>query len=201
MSSSTSTRYTCEIIFHRATNVPLADLNDLSCDPYISTTLSGNPGPSTAAPQSAEREQESLTFRTATTRKTLNPTFDARWIVSGIPASGFSLIIELLDEDPGNHDDRLGKAVLRFPDPNLDPAYGSELRDGWHTGEREYKIHKRHGSLRTRLGTYIAKVVTRGRIGHRVRVIVSVRVLGEAPHFDGDEGQRIYTLGPRESSF
>ncbi|RPD77397.1 hypothetical protein L226DRAFT_599989 [Lentinus tigrinus ALCF2SS1-7] len=198
MSTSRPTRYTCEIVFHRATNVPVADLHNFSCDPYISATLrplqngAGGSGPAA----SAQPESESLLFRTATARRTLNPIYDARWIVSGVPASGFSLAIKLLDEDPGNRDDRLGKAEMRFPDPNLDPAYGSELRDGWHTGEREYKVHKWHGSVRTRLGTYVASVVTRGRVGHRVRVVVSVRVLGEAPCLDGEDGQRVYTLGP-----
>ncbi len=133
--------------------------------------------------------------------KTLNPTFDARWIVAGIAAYGFKLTINLLDEDPGNRDDRLGKAVIHFPDPNLDPAYGNELRKAWHTGEREYKVHKRHGSLRRRFGTFVANILTRGGVKHRVRVVVSVRVLGGSPHLDGEDGECTYTLGPRTSLF
>ncbi|OSD07597.1 hypothetical protein PYCCODRAFT_629916 [Trametes coccinea BRFM310] len=187
-------RYICEIVFHSATNVPLADLNDLASDPYIAATLSptssGASGPKSNTPRS-------ISFRTPTARRTLNPTFNARWIVSGIPATGFVLVVYLYDEDPGDHDDKLGKAVIRFPDPNRDNAEESRgLKEGWDSGEREYKIHKRHGSLRTRIGTFVAKAVTRGGVGHRVRVLVSVRVLGPAPRLDGEDAELVYTLGP-----
>ncbi|KAI0357325.1 hypothetical protein OH77DRAFT_1475898, partial [Trametes cingulata] len=193
MSSSMPARYTCEIVFHSATNVPLADLNDFASDPYISATLvpshPGGAGPKTP---------ESISFRTQTARRTLNPTFNARWIVSGIPASGFVLILYVCDEDPGDRDDKLGKAVIRFPDPNQDLGDEStrQLKEGWDSGEREYKVHKRHGSLRTRIGTFVAKAVTRGGVGHRTRVLISVRVIGLAPRLDGEDAQRIYTLGP-----
>ncbi|KAI0669157.1 hypothetical protein C8Q78DRAFT_1080455 [Trametes maxima] len=200
--SSSPSRYTCEIVFHSATNVPLADINDLSSDPYVYATLapalsggSTRPGPD-PGPQGSTLE--CISFRTFTARRTLNPTFNARWIVSGIPASGFVLTLYLHDEDPGNRDDSLGKAVVHFPDPNRDGSAGGarELTEGWDSGKREYKIHKRHGSVRTRLGTYVAKMVTRGRVGHRTRIFVSVRVLGPAPALEGDEAGRIYTLGP-----
>ena len=190
MSSPSEARYTCEIVFHRATNVPVADLNDLSSDPYIHATLTplhnvtGSSGPPGVQP---------LSFRSQTVRKTLNPTFtNARWLVSGIPASGFLLTLWLMDEDPGNYDDKLGRAVIPFPG-NEGPA----LKEGFDTGEREYKIHKRHGGLRTRVSTYTAKMITRGRVRHQVRVYVSVRVLGPAPRLEGDDADRIYTLGPR----
>ncbi|KAI0366683.1 hypothetical protein BV20DRAFT_951821 [Pilatotrama ljubarskyi] len=191
---STQGRYTCEIVFHSAENVPLADLNDLASDPYISATLV----PSHPGGNSGPKSLESISFRTQTARRTLNPTFNARWIVSGIPASGFVLILYVCDEDPGNRDDKLGKAVVCFPDPNQDLGDEStrQLKEGWDSGQREYKVHKRHGSLRTRIGTYLAKVATRGRVGHRTRVLVSVRVLGPAPRLDGEDAHRIYTLGP-----
>ena len=193
--SSSSSRFTCEIVFHRATNVPIGDLNTLSSDPYILATL-------TSLQHNKSRPEEPISFRTSTVRRTLNPEFDgARWIVSGVPASGFIIVLSLMDEDPGDHDDRLGKAVLRFPDPNRDTDAGKmELKRGWQTGEQEYKIHKRHGGLRARFGTYVAKVVTRGRVGHRTRVMLSVRVLGEAlPREHNEDVDKIYTLGPRES--
>ncbi|KAH9890086.1 hypothetical protein C8Q73DRAFT_793435 [Cubamyces lactineus] len=191
MAVSNVARYTCEIVFHSAANVPLADLNDLSSDPYIIATLiPGTSGPNSKTPQS-------ISYRTPTARRSLNPTFNARWIVAGIPSSGFALSLSLRDEDPGDRDDTLGKAVIRFPDPHRDTGDGArELKKGWDSGEREYKVHKRHGSLRTRLGTYVAKVVTRGGVGHRVRVFVSVRVLGPAPHVEGEDAGRVYTLGP-----
>lgn len=199
--ASSAPQYTCEIVIHRAANVPIADLNTLSSDPYIRATVSPRvPQPVAATgppPQSPAPEAQYISFRTITARKTLDPVFNARWLVSGIPASGFVLTLQLNDEDPGNHDDRLGKAVIRFPDPNLGDSSGQSLKEGWDSGEREYKMHKRHGSLRARLGTYIAKTLTRGRVGHRVRVFVSVRVLGPAPRLEGEDSERIYTLGPR----
>ncbi|TBU61824.1 hypothetical protein BD310DRAFT_919941 [Dichomitus squalens] len=189
MSSSSEARYTCEIVFHRATNVPVADLNDLSSDPYVNATLTplhnltGDAGSPSV---------QSLSFRSQTSRKTLNPTFtNARWLVSGIPASGFALTLWLMDEDPGDHDDKLGRTVIPIPG-----SEGSVLREGWDTGEREHKIHKRHGGLRTRMNTYLARMFTRGRVRHQVRVYVSVRVLGPAPRLEGDNANRIYTLGP-----
>ncbi|KAI0326896.1 hypothetical protein GY45DRAFT_54140 [Cubamyces sp. BRFM 1775] len=194
MAVSNAARYTCEIVFHSAANVPLADLNDLSSDPYIAATLIPNE-PGTSGPNS--KTPQSISYRTPTARRSLNPTFNARWIVAGIPSSGFALSLSLRDEDPGDHDDTLGKAVISFPDPHKDTGDGAqELKEGWDSGEREYKVHKRHGSLRTRLGTYVAKVVTRGGVGHRVRVFVSVRVLGPTPRVEGEDAGRVYTLGP-----
>ncbi|CDO70837.1 hypothetical protein BN946_scf184801.g30 [Trametes cinnabarina] len=173
--STAPSRYTCEIVFHSAKNVPLSDLNDLSSDPYIAVTLtpslSGASGPKSDTPQT-------ISFRTPTARRTLHPTFNARWIVSGIPASGFVLVLHLFDEDPGNHDDKLGKAVIRFPDPKRDTAGGQELKlkEGWDSGQREYKVHKRHGSWKTRIGTFVANAITRGSVGHRMEKMLDVYI-------------------------
>ena len=49
-----------------------------------------------------------------------------------------------------------------------------------------------------RAGTYVAKALSRRRVGHRVRVVLSVRVLGPAQTLrEGEESGGIYTLGPR----
>ena len=85
-------RYTCELIFHRATNIPIGDLNTLSSDPYLHATLSPIP-PVTGSPEPPHSHKESISFRTATIRRTLDPVFDARWIVAGIPAFGFVLTL------------------------------------------------------------------------------------------------------------
>ena len=70
MAVSNVARYTCEIVFHSAANVPLADLNDLSSDPYIVATLiPGTSGPNSKTPQS-------ISYRTPTARRSLNPTFN-----------------------------------------------------------------------------------------------------------------------------
>ncbi|KAI0771120.1 hypothetical protein BD413DRAFT_625672 [Trametes elegans] len=187
-------RYTCEIVFHSATNVPLADLNDLASDPYILATLIPIP-PSARGPDS-DTPQQSISFRTPTARRTLNPTFNAHWVVSGVPAAGFELVLALRDEDPGDGDDALGKAVVRVPDPQHGTGVQA-LAAGWHARAREYKVHKRHGGLRARLGTSLAQLVARARVGHRTRVVLSVRVVGPAPRRGGEDGGgRVYTLGP-----
>jgi hypothetical protein len=176
------TRYTCKITFLKVCNVPVADLNDLSCDPYLEVTLSEDPPKDTSDPQY-------LTYRTRTCRRNLNPEFNEQWIVAGIPGSGFLLSIKLRDEDPGNVDDDLGKTILRMPNEGE-----GTLNDSWKSGDREYKVHKRTGSITSVLFTWTARALTRGNVGHHVRVWVSAEVLGK---FEGQQDRRMYTVGPR----
>jgi hypothetical protein len=176
------TRYTCKITFLKVCNVPVADLNDLSCDPYLEVTLSEDPPKDTSDPQY-------LTYRTRTCRRNLNPEFNEQWIVAGIPESGFLLSIKLRDEDPGNVDDDLGKTILRMPNEGE-----GTLNDSWKSGDREYKVHKRTGSITSVLFTWTARALTRGNVGHHVRVWVSAEVLGK---FEGQQDRRMYTVGPR----
>ena len=136
------------------------------------------------------RNQRPLTFRTHTERRTLNPVFNEKWLVSGIPSAGFTLSLNLIDEDPGNHDDRLGKGVHTFPSP------GQQLVDEWSSGMIECKVHKRKGSLKSKFLTYGARIMTRGNVDHHCRIQLSVKVLGRARD---QKDPRVYTLGPRKS--
>ncbi|PSR73293.1 hypothetical protein PHLCEN_2v10854 [Hermanssonia centrifuga] len=174
------TLFDCKITILRLANVPVADFNDLSCDPYIQASLSID----TPQPQV-------LTYRTHTCRRSLNPHFNAHWIVAGIPQSGFLLSLRLRDEDPGNYDDDLGKTVVRFP--QLNDAAGNELNEGWDSGDREYKVHKRKGSVMSQIFTWTARAVTKGDVGHRVRIWVSVKVLQKSQN---QQDTRLYTIGP-----
>lgn len=176
------TLYTCKITFLKVDNVPVADFNDLSCDPYIQATLSQDPTGDPSNPQY-------LTYRTRTCRRTLHPEFNEQWIVGGIPESGFLLSCKLRDEDPGNYDDDLGKTVLRMPNEGE-----GKFSEGWNSGKREYKVYKRNGSLTSRLFTWTARAVTRGNVGHHVRLWVSVEILGKS---DNQKDRRMYTIGPR----
>lgn len=127
-----------------------------------------------------------LVYRTHTVRRTLNPTYDARWVVAGIPAAGFMLTLRLRDEDPGNHDDRPGKVDVRFA-----RAPGEHLAAGWASGETECKVQKKRGSLRAHAATYLVSMVTRGAVSHRARIWISARVVAQSG------GDRIGALGPR----
>ena len=178
--------YVCKIVILRVTDVPVADLHTLSCDPYIKATLSVDD-----TSKSENSAPQIISFRTHTCRRTLNPEFNAPWIVSGIPESGFLLTLNLRDEDPHNYDDDLGKTVVRMPWPDEpDPKF----HEGWESGEREYKVHKRRGSILSKVFTCTAEVLTFGSIGHRVRLWLSVQVLGKT---ENQDDRRLYTVGPR----
>ncbi|GJE92851.1 C2 domain-containing protein [Phanerochaete sordida] len=183
--TSDETLYTCKITFIKVDSVPVADFNDMSCDPYLQVTLTAD-----TDAQNSEGIPQILTYRTHTCRRTLDPVFNAHWVVSGIPASGFMLSVKLRDEDPGNYDDDLGKSVLHMPNPDE-----GALAEGWKSGDREYKVQKRKGAIMPRLFTCTANVVTGGNIGHRVRLWVRCEVMGKA---ENQKDKRMYTVGPRK---
>ena len=174
-----------EVTIHRAQHVPVGDILNFSSDPYIYATISPQSGDSA--------RQQVLEYRTHTSRSNLEPTFECKWIVGGIPESGFVLKLRLRDEDPGQfcRDDRLGKGILLVPSP------GEKLEEGWELRERECKIEKRKGAVRTHVSTYLARLISSGSIGHRTRAWVSVRILGESRILE-DDPNKIYTIGPRE---
>jgi hypothetical protein len=181
-------RYTVEITIHRAHHVPVGDILNFSSDPYIYATVHPQ-----NATQGQPDDSQVLAYRTHTVRSNLEPEFGCKWIVGGIPESGFVLKLWLRDEDPGHffRDDRLGRGVL------LVPAPGEKLEDGWELREKECKIEKRKGATSSHVWTYVARLVTRGSIGHHTRVWVSVRVLGKSRVLE-DDPNKIYTIGPRE---
>lgn len=118
-----------------------------------------------------------------------------QWLVGGIPSKGFQLVMRFRDEDPGSHDDRLGKAYAVFTrdtpgqDTPLDIEH-LEVREG------RFEIKKRKGSVQAYLLTGIAAVAT-NRTENKLRrdgyAIVSFKTLGRDPN--PEEG-RVYTIGP-----
>jgi hypothetical protein len=118
--------------------------------------------------------------------------FNSKWIVSGIPASGFMLSLYLRDEDRGkcHSDDKLGTAILNIP------GNGTQLTEGWVSPEREYKVEKRKGDVTNHITTWFAELVMRGKFRRHTRVSVSARVIGK-PRERKEEHQKIYTVGPR----
>jgi hypothetical protein len=167
--------YTLKITFHRATNLPFADFNSLSSDPFILAQLN------TGLP-TRHKEDPYLRMRTNTIRRSTDPEWNFEWIVANVPASGFKLKARIYDEDPADHDDRLGNVHV-----NVD-----RIDENWPgIKEGEYKVRKRMGSKRAYLMRAIA--VCFGRAKHwNARLYVSVENLGITP---GEEGGRCYTIG------
>lgn len=175
---SADTLYTVRIVFHSAQNLPVADLLTLSCDPYVSATITVPTHPSAS-------DDPPLTWRTPTIRRTRDPTWNCAWIVSGIPSAGFRLCMKLVDEDPGDRDDRMGKADARFE--------AGVLREGYEVREHAYKIEKRRGSFRPWIQTYLVAVLPGQKLIKHNRVVVSVKVIGKAAD---QNDRRVYTVGP-----
>lgn len=168
--------WTVKFTFHRATNLPMADINTLSSDPYIHATLK------TSLPQRHKQDPD-MVFRTPTIRRNVNPEWKCEWIVANVPSSGFDLKCRLYDEDPADHDDRLG---------NIHLSVGN-IGEGWSgIKEQPYKIKKKSGSKRAYLVRGCAALFNRG-LEMSGEVILSVELLGRT---EGDAGGQCYTVGP-----
>ncbi|CAI6341759.1 unnamed protein product [Periconia digitata] len=169
--------YTIRVTFHRATNLPLADINTLSADPFIVAELI------TALP-TRHKEDPPLQLRTPTVRQNTDPEWNTQWIIANVPASGFRLKCRLYDEDPADHDDRLGNAHVVV----------DSLSEHWPgIKEQRYSIKKRMGSKRAYLLRAVA--VCFNKVQHMSgSLYVSVELLGRT---QGEHGGRVYTVGPQ----
>ncbi|OLN93238.1 hypothetical protein CCHL11_07588 [Colletotrichum chlorophyti] len=169
--------YTVRFIFHRATNLPAADLSTRSSDPFIHATLR-------AAVPKRHKEDPDLTHRTKTLRRTTEPVWNDEWIVANIPADGFILKCRIYDEDWPDHDDRLGNVTVKVP-------HVGEDWPGYPAPGQEFIAKKRMGSKRA----YFVKAITSHfdpRVDMSPRLWISMEVLGKSapPH------AQMYTVGP-----
>ncbi|KAH6847126.1 hypothetical protein B0I37DRAFT_138323 [Chaetomium sp. MPI-CAGE-AT-0009] len=169
--------YTVKFTFHRAFNLPVADLHLRSSDPFIHATL-------TASVPKRHKEDPSLTRRTRTIRRTTEPVWDEDWVVANVPASGFSLKCRLYDEDWPDHDDRLGNVTIRIP--RVDENWEGLGPDGC-----VFEVKKRSGSKRAYLFHAATAAVCRDH-SMTPRLHVGIHVLGKSdpPH------AQMYTVGP-----
>ena len=169
--------YTVKITIHRATNLPMADINSLSSDPYVLAECKTD-GPM------RHKEDPPLQFRTPTIRRNTDPEWNAEWIVANAPAGGFKLKLRVYDEDPANKDDRLGNVHIHVP-----------ALQGWAgMQQQKYHIEKKAGSKRA----YVVRAVaTCFRLAKHMHgdIYISMEVLEKTPE-DGQNG-RMYTLGPQ----
>ena len=169
--------YTVKITFHRATNLPMADINTLASDPYILATIE------TDLP-TRHKEDPPLALRTPTIRRNCDPVWNCEWIVANIPASGFKLKAKINDEDPADYDDRLGSAHISV----------DSMSESWQgIREQGYKIMKRTGSKRPYFVRAVAACFSKAKHMNG-SLFVSVECLGRTQDEEG--GGRAYTIGP-----
>ncbi|KAI9889052.1 MAG: hypothetical protein M1814_005841 [Vezdaea aestivalis] len=168
--------YTVRFTFHRAISLPMADINTLSSDPYLLVQLN------TGLP-SRHKEDPLLRFRTKTIQRCTDPVWDTTWVVAHVPASGFKMKVRIYDEDPFDHDDRLGNVHVTVPllSKSFQPIT-----------EQSYKVKKRMGSKRAYFIRACAAIFNHNLelSGH---VVISIEVLGRSE----GPGGRVYTIGPQ----
>lgn len=166
--------YTIKFTFHRADNLPMSDLNSRSSDPYLTATL-------TSSLPKRHKEDPDMVLRTPTMHKNTNPEWNTEWIVAGVPSSGFRLKCRLYDEDPSDHDDRLGNVTVTV----------GRIGPNWQGIKNEsFDIKKRMGSKRAYMIRGCAAMLSRSvhMGGH---LWLSARVVGESEPPHG----RMYTVG------
>jgi hypothetical protein len=169
--------WTVKITFHRATNLPMADINSMSSDPYVLAQIN------TTLPM-RHKEDPLLRMRTPTVRRNTDPEWNFEWIVGNVPSSGFKLKARVYDEDPNDHDDRLGNVHVHVH--NLDENWR-----GIH--EQPYKIMKRSGSKRAYAMRAVAACMSKAKHLNG-DLYVSVELLGRT---DIDNGGHVFTIGPQ----
>lgn len=170
---SSGPTYTVRITFHSAHNVPVSDYGTRSSDPYILAQMQ-TPLPT------RHREDPHLRFRSQTIHRTTEPEWNAQWIVGGVPESGFSLSIRLYDEDPEDHDDRLGKV-------GYDSGRLSEKWKG--LDKEEFKVKKTGADVVAYSMRWAGRMLCKSKDIH-ARLVMSVEVLGKTE----EEVGKVYTM-------
>lgn len=168
--------YTVKFTFHRATNLPAADLGTQASDPFCIATLT------TALPK-RHKEDPNLEHRTPTIRKTLEPVWDDEWVVANVPATGFKLKVRIYDEDWPDHNDRLGNVTVLVHQLN-EQWKGFPLAD--------FEVKKRAGSKRAYLVKAATTALHRGA-SMTPRLFMSAEVLGLS---DSPPHAQMYTVAP-----
>jgi len=167
--------YTVRITFHRAENLPFTDFPSFSTDAYIYATFR------TDLPKRHKQDPD-IFLRTPTIHRNTNPKWETQWVIAHVPASGFSLRCRLFDEDPNDHDDRLGDVQV-----NVD-----NISEGWQgIKEKGYDVKKRMASKRAYTIRGLAHLVKNVKM--TAHLYISVEVLGRSP---GESGGRSFTVAP-----
>ncbi|KAI1112007.1 hypothetical protein F5Y14DRAFT_442879 [Nemania sp. NC0429] len=169
--------YTVKFTFHRAENLPTADIGTGAADPFLTATLS------TSLPK-RHKEDPDLFFRTRTIRRSLEPRWEEEWIVANVPSSGFRLKCRLYDEDWPDKDDRLGNVTIHVNSVN-------ESWEGFALPGKVFEVKKRMGSKRAYALKAAASAFHKS-VSMTPKLYISAVVLGKS---DPPHGQ-LYTVGP-----
>ena len=166
------TTYTVKVTFHRANNIPVSDFGKRSSDPYILAQMdTGLPSRHSADPP--------LRYRSHTVYESTEPKWESSWTVAGVPASGFVLKARLYDEDPEDHDDKLGKVYIQT----------GKLNDGFKLDQQVYKMTSKGASVRAYGLRWCTSMAKRDKHMH-VKLTVSIEVLGKTE----EEVGKAYTM-------
>ncbi|KAK5943467.1 hypothetical protein PMZ80_004474 [Knufia obscura] len=167
--------YTIRITFHRAENLPFTDFPSFSTDAYIHATLR------TSLPKRHKQDPD-MFLRTPTIHRNTNPRWETQWVIAHVPASGFHLKCRLYDEDPADHDDRLGNAHVN--------VHG--ISEGWQGfKEQRFDLKKRMASKRAYTFRGAAHLISKVKMS--AHLYISVENLGRSP---GESGGRCFTVAP-----
>jgi Ca2+-dependent lipid-binding protein len=168
---SSGPTYTIKITFHSAWNLPASDYNGVS-DPYVLAQLQ------TDLP-TRHKEDPKLRYRSKTIRRSVEPEWEAVWVVAGIPKSGFTLSTRIYDEDPGNHDDRLGKVEI----------HSGRIDEKWKIDRETFKV-KKTGADVMAYGLRWGKKLLCRDVKLHATLTMSIEVLGRTE----EEVGKAYTL-------
>ncbi|WWC67738.1 uncharacterized protein I206_101650 [Kwoniella pini CBS 10737] len=159
---STKPTYTVKITFHSATNLPIADFGDGSADPFILAQIK-------TSHKGRHPHDPYLRFRTKTIQKNVEPIWESNWIIDGIPSDGFDLSCRIYDEDPSDHDDRLGKVEIQTG--NIDDKNWKGII------KQEYKVKKTGADLRAYSARWACHLIGRKKL--HAKLTLSIEVIGK----------------------
>lgn len=104
-------------------------------------------------------------------------------MIANVPASGFALKARIYDEDPADHDDRLGNVHVHV----------NGIGESWEgIKEQDFRIKKRMGSKRAYFVRGCASMFS-SNVKLSGTLVISVELLGRT---EGDYGGRVWTVGP-----